>query len=84
VEQAGYVRYTRNPAQGVKAVKEAALAPTWLLKKQRAALLLEVDKEVGDAKRRYPRLHLMYLREAAFVKLILSLFCALVRLSSCI
>jgi hypothetical protein len=54
------------------------------IKKQRAALLLEVDKEVGDAMRRYPRLRLMYLREAAFVKLILSLFCALVRLSSCI
>jgi site-specific recombinase XerD len=41
------------------------------IKKQRAALLLEVDKEVEDAMRRYPRLRLMYLRDAAIVKLIL-------------
>jgi integrase/recombinase XerC len=55
----------------VKAVKEAALAPKWLDKKQRAALLRAVDKEVEDAIRRYPRLRLMYLRDAAIVKLIL-------------
>lgn len=71
LEQAGFVRNTRNPVQGVKAVKEVALAPKWLDKKQRAALLRAVDKEVEDAMRRYPRLRLMYLRDAAIVKLIL-------------
>ncbi len=71
LEQAGYVRNVRNPVQGVKAVSEAAMAPKWLDKKQRAALLRAVDKEVEDAMRRYPRLRMMYLRDAAIVKLIL-------------
>ncbi len=71
LEQAGYVKNTRNPVQGVKAVREAALAPKWLDKKQRAALLRAVDKEVEDAVHRYPRLRLMYLRDAAIVKMIL-------------
>ncbi len=71
LEQAGFVRNMRNPVQGVKAVREAAMAPKWLDKKQRAALLRAVDKAVEDAMRRYPRLRLMYLRDAAIVKLIL-------------
>lgn len=71
LEQDGYVQNARNPVQGVKAVKETALAPKWLDKKQRSALLRAVDKEVEDAVRRYPRLRLMYLRDAAIVKLIL-------------
>lgn len=71
LEQAGYISDTRNPVQGVKAVKEVALAPKWLGKKQRAALLRAIDKEVEDAMHRYPRLRLMYLRDAAIVKLIL-------------
>lgn len=71
LEQAEYVKNARNPVQGVKAVRETELAPKWLDKKQRAALLRTVDKEVEDAVRRYPRLRLMYLRDAAIVKLIL-------------
>lgn len=71
LEQDGYVQNARNPVQGVKAVKETVLAPKWLDKKQRSALLRAVDKEVEDAVRRYPRLRLMYLRDAAIVKLIL-------------
>ena len=71
LDQAGYVKNARNPVQGVKAVRETALAPKWLDKKQRAALLRAVDKEVEDAMRRYPRLRLMFLRDAAIVKLIL-------------
>jgi integrase/recombinase XerC len=71
LEQAKYVRNARNPVQGVKAVKEVALAPKWLDKKQRVTLLRAVDKEVEDAMRRYPHLRLMYLRDAAIVKLIL-------------
>ena len=54
LEQAGYVKNARNPVQGVKAVKETALAPKWLDKKQRAALLRTVEKEIEDAMRRYP------------------------------
>ncbi len=71
LELAGYVKNARNPVQGVKAVRETALAPKWLDKKQRAALLRAVDKEVEDAVRHYPRLRLLYLRDAAIVKLIL-------------
>ncbi len=71
LERAGYVKNGRNPVQGIKAVKEVALAPKWLDKKQRAALLRSIDKEVEDAMHRYPRLRLMYLRDAAIVKLIL-------------
>jgi len=71
LEQAGHVKNGRNPVQGVKAVKEVALAPKWLDKKQRAALLRAVDSEVENAMRRYPRLRLMYQRDAAIVKLIL-------------
>lgn len=71
LDQIGYVTNARNPVQGVKAVKETVLAPKWLEKKQRSALLRAVDKEVEIAMRRYPRLRLMYLRDAAIVKLIL-------------
>lgn len=71
LEQTGYVTNARNPVQGVKAVTETALAPKWLDKRQRSALLRAVDKEVENAMRRYPRLRLMYLRDAAIVKLIL-------------
>ena len=71
LEQSGYVKNGRNPVQGVKAVKEVVMAPKWLDKKQRAALLRSIDKEVDDAMRRYPRLRLMYVRDAAIVKLIL-------------
>lgn len=71
LDQASYVKNSRNPVQGVKAVREVALAPKWLDKKQRATLLRAVDKEVEDAVHRYPRLRLMYLRDAAIVKLIL-------------
>ena len=71
LEEASYVKNARNPVQGVKAVREMALAPKWLDKKQRATLLRAVDKEVEDAVHRYPRLRLMYLRDAAIVKLIL-------------
>ena len=56
LEQASYVKNARNPVQGVKAVRETELAPKWLDKKQRAALLRAVDKEVDDAVHRYPRL----------------------------
>ena len=71
LDQVGYMKNARNPVQGVKAVKETELAPKWLDKKQRAALLRAVDKEVEDANRRYPRLRVMVLRDAAIVRLIL-------------
>jgi site-specific recombinase XerD len=71
LDKVGYVKNSRNPVQGVKAVKEVELSPKWLDKKQRAALLRAVDKEVEDANRRYPRLRVMVLRDAAIVRLIL-------------
>ena len=69
MDQAGYMKNARNPVQGVKAVKETQLAPKWLDKKQRAALLRAVDKEVEEANRRYPRLRVMVLRDGAIVRL---------------
>lgn len=71
LDQAGYVKNSRNPVQGVKAVKEVELSPKWLDKKERAALLRAVDKVVEDAVRHYPRLRLMVVRDAAIVRLIL-------------
>jgi integrase/recombinase XerC len=71
LEQQGFINNKRNPVQGVKAVGEAGLAPRWLDKKQRAALLRAMEKEVEDAVRRYPRLRLMYLRDSAIVQVIL-------------
>lgn len=71
LEQHGFVNNKRNPVQGVKAVGETELAPKWQDKKERAALLRAVEKEVEDAVRRYPRLRLMYLRDAAIVQIIL-------------
>jgi len=71
MQRFGRVKNSRNPVQGVKAVKETALAPKWLDKKQRSALLRAVDKELEVAVRRYSRLRLMYLRDAPIVKLIL-------------
>jgi site-specific recombinase XerD len=71
LDQAGYAKNFRNPVQGVKAVKEVELSPKGLDKKQRSALLRAVDKEVEDANRRYPRLRLMVVRDAAIVRLIL-------------
>src|SRR4030042_1448149 len=35
LELAGYVKNVRNPVKGVKAVREVAVAPKWLDKKQR-------------------------------------------------
>lgn len=71
LELAGHAKQARNPVQGVKAVQETSLAPRWLDHRQRAALLRTVDKEVEDAMRRYPRLRVMVLRDAAIVRLIL-------------
>ena len=61
----------RNPVLGVKAVREAPLAPRWLERKQRALLLRAADRLVEEAMRRYPRLRLLVVRDAAILKLLL-------------
>lgn len=62
----------QNPAaDGRPGRKEVELSPKWLDKRQRATFLRAVNKEVENANRRYPRLRLMVLRDAAIVRLIL-------------
>jgi integrase/recombinase XerC len=61
----------RNPVQGVTAVREAPLAPRWLERKQRALLLRATDRLVEEAMRRYPRLRLLVVRDAAILRLLL-------------
>ncbi len=69
--QAGYLN-DRNPAQGITKVSQAPLSPRWLDHKQQAALLRTVEKEVQAAIRRYPRLQVAHLRDAAIVYLMLN------------
>jgi integrase/recombinase XerC len=70
LEQEGLIT-GRNPVQGIKAVREAPLAPRWLERKQRALLLRAADRLVEEAMRRYPRLRLMVVRDAAILRLLL-------------
>ena len=72
LQQAGYVEQMRNPVQGIKAIRETEFAPRWLERKERFALLRAVNKEVEFAMRNYPRLRLIYMRDAAIVFLILN------------
>ena len=71
LEMAGYSEPLQNPVQGVKGIHQVELAPRWLDRKERSALLRSIEKEVETAVRRYPRLRLTYLRDAAIVNLIL-------------
>jgi site-specific recombinase XerD len=69
--QAGYLKEA-NPAVGVTKVNQALLSPRWLDRKQQTALLRAVEKEVETAIRRYPRLQVAHLRDAAIVYLLLN------------
>ncbi len=61
-----------NPAQHVRSVATSrALAPRWLDKNQRSALVRAVEKDVQSAKARYPRLWVLRQRDAAAVLLLL-------------
>ena len=67
--QAG--RIPQNPALHIRSLDSVSLAPKWLDKNQRAALLRAARDDVDLARQRYPRLWLMRLRDAAIVVLLL-------------
>lgn len=68
--QAGLL--TSNPALHVKGVETVPLAPKWLDKKQRSALVQAARDDLQKAKLRYPRLWLLRLRDAVCVTLLLN------------
>jgi len=61
-----------NPALNVRNVSSLALAPKWLDKRQRSALIRAVEIDLLSAKQRYPRLWVMRLRDAAMALLLLN------------
>lgn len=61
-----------NPALHVKAVAQSYLAPKWLERKEKAALLRAVEKDVQYARSRYPRLWVLRLRDATMVIVLLN------------
>lgn len=69
--QAGRLKEA-NPVVGITKVRQAPLAPRWLDRKQQAALLRAMEKEVELAIRRYPRLQVTHLRDAAVLVLLLN------------
>lgn len=64
--QAGLI--TSNPAQSVRTISGSRnLAPRWLDKRQRLALVRAVEKDVQTAQQRYPRLWVLRRRDASMV-----------------
>ncbi len=71
-QRLGYLQVQRNPVLEVKAIPQMPLAPRWLDKKEQTKLLHAVTDEVERAMRRYPRLQVLVLRDAALVLLMLN------------
>jgi integrase/recombinase XerC len=63
--QSGHL--SQNPALHIRNLDSVSLAPKWLDKKQRAAFTRAAKDDLAVAKKRYPRLWLMRLRDAAMV-----------------
>jgi site-specific recombinase XerD len=61
-----------NPAESIRSIESVPLAPKWLDKKQRAALVRAIENDLKLARQRYPRLWLLRLRDAAIVTLMLN------------
>jgi integrase/recombinase XerC len=61
-----------NPALNVKSVETVALAPKWLDKKQRNALIQTMKDDLQKSRIRYPRLWVLRLRDAVVVTLLLN------------
>jgi site-specific recombinase XerD len=68
--QAGLL--TSNPALNVKSVETVALAPKWLDKKERNALIQALKDDLQKSRIRYPRLWVLRLRDAVVVTLLLN------------
>ncbi len=61
-----------NPAVGIRTVKQVEYAPRWLDNRERAKLLRVIDDQIRRAMTRYPRLHIIIVRDATITKLILN------------
>lgn len=61
-----------NPALNIKSVGTVPLAPKWLDKKQRNALVQAVKDDLQKARMRYPRLWVLRLRDAVTVMVLLN------------
>ncbi len=61
-----------NPALNIKSVGTVPLAPKWLDKKQRNALVQTMKDDLQKSRMRYPRLWLLRLRDAVTVVLMLN------------
>lgn len=61
-----------NPALNVRSIQSSqVLAPRWLDKNQRAALIRAAEKDVAAARERYPRLWVLRQRDATMLLLLL-------------
>jgi site-specific recombinase XerD len=67
--QAG--RIPQNPALHIRSLDSVSLAPKWLDKNQRAALLRAAKDDLALAQKRYPRLWLLRLRDTVLVIVLL-------------
>ena len=69
--QAGEI--SRNPVQNVRSIARSGQpVPKWLDKRQRAALVRTVEKDVQAARHRFPRLWVLRLRDATIVLVLLN------------
>lgn len=60
-----------NPSLNVRSVEDLPLAPRWLDRRQRLALVRAVGDDLQAARKRFPRLWVLRLRDAAMVLLLL-------------
>jgi site-specific recombinase XerD len=65
-------KLAHNPALNIRNVESVPLAPKWLDKRQRAALVRAVENDLRLARQRYPRLWVMRLRDAAMALTLLN------------
>jgi site-specific recombinase XerD len=68
--EAGYLDH--NPVQGIGAMSEVKVAPHWLDRRDQAALLRAMEKEVAHARLNLPRLQFQVIRDAAILVLLLN------------
>ena len=61
-----------NPALHIRSVPSTPLSPKWLDRREKAALLRAMEKDLAFARRHYPRLWLLRLRDAAILVLLLN------------
>lgn len=61
-----------NPALKIRSVETTTIAPRWLEKKERSALVQAIRDDLQKSQLRYPRLWLLRLRDAVCVTLLLN------------